>query len=1089
MAGLWLAAALLLAGLIGPARAEKPVAGSIMGKDDRRFGRMILTFPEPVSATVRVLGGVMVVLFDRPIAVPVDKIATQLPGYISAARADPDGRSLRFALNQPVRADLKDASEQLYVDLMPVGWRGPPPPLPSDVVASLARRARETREAIRAAEARKAEPVPWPLKLHVAESEGRMQLVLALPPGGRMRLDSEGARAEMILDGPVLLEADAIRSALAGRVADLEIAPGKTGGRIRFSAPDALAITSHDEDGLAIVDIARPLQGLPEKAGELIIPQGAAQAAPEQGPPQAAPAAGEKAALPQAPVAVSAVLKRQGEGLTVTLSPRVPLAAFERGGMVWLVLASASALTITAEGAAPNTLAAGLQHESHEDWQLLRLLPARAGAVALTGEVEAWRLEIGGGSAAAGEPLRPRRGSDGEGHATLLADGPFAPPIALADPGSGAPLVVVPMGGSVRPLPRRQRYVGFDLAASLHGLVVAPEAEDIAVTVRGEQAILARAGGLALSEPARKEAAAASEPEPMLAAGQWNDDRRGAIRETERALTLASATAPRYARTGARLRLAEFYLANGYGNEAAGVLATLAREDAGAGQGRQVQLLQVLAKLQRGDREAAARQLAQKELASEPEAHLWRAYLDTLNGRPAAALPVFRAQARLMDRLPDVLQAMLRPQAIDAALAGGDLYLAGQHLGDFERLDETLRDPLLVTLLAGRIAEADGRPREAEAAFQQAAGAKNRGTEAEARLARVLFGLAQGSIERKAAKAELETIAVIWRRGDVELKARARLAEMYTEDMEWREAFLQSRRASEILPGHPLTRAIHDSAARTFLALFLEGKDTRLSKVQALAILDEFRGLIPPGAQGDDVVSRLAERLYALDLIDQAADLIDYQVKNRLKGQARIKAATRLAMMQMANGRPQEALKALRLSRSAHLPEDLRRARALIEARALAEDGRGDLALDLLANEAGSDVERLRGDVYWKARRWAEAAAAYERALGERWTEASVLDEGERADLIRAAVAGALAGDTLGLDRLRGRYLTRIDDAADAETFKLVTLDHLSRPEAFRQVARSVAASETFDAFLAAYRKRYPEMAGQPKAKPGEAGG
>ena len=50
--------------------------------------------------------------------------------YIGAARRDPDGRALRFALARKVKFNSMVAGERLFVDLLPEAWTGEPPGLP-----------------------------------------------------------------------------------------------------------------------------------------------------------------------------------------------------------------------------------------------------------------------------------------------------------------------------------------------------------------------------------------------------------------------------------------------------------------------------------------------------------------------------------------------------------------------------------------------------------------------------------------------------------------------------------------------------------------------------------------------------------------------------------------------------------------------------------------------------------------------------------------------------------------------------------------------------------------------------------------------
>src|SRR5262249_53039419 len=156
---------------------------------------------------------------------------------------------------------------------------------------------------------------------------------------------------------------------------------------------------------------------------------------------------------------------------------------------------------------------------------------------------------------------------------------------------------------------------------------------------------------------------------------------------------------------------------------------------------------------------------------------------------------------------------------------------------------------------------------------------------------------------------------------------------------------------------------------------------------------------------------RLAERLVGVDLLDQAAELLDHQVEFRLSGAAKAQVAAKLAMIHLMNRKPTEALRVLAGSRSRELSQELREQRLLLEASAMSETGRHDAALDMIANLGSDEAARLRADVLWNAKRWREAGEAIERILGDRWKTDAALDEVARADALRAGIAYALGDE------------------------------------------------------------------------------
>jgi len=79
-------------------------------------------------------GNVLIISFKQPLDVSVGRLAARAPGYIGAARRDPDGKGVRLALAQSVTVHAMAAGEKYFVDLLPATWSGVPPGLPQDVV-------------------------------------------------------------------------------------------------------------------------------------------------------------------------------------------------------------------------------------------------------------------------------------------------------------------------------------------------------------------------------------------------------------------------------------------------------------------------------------------------------------------------------------------------------------------------------------------------------------------------------------------------------------------------------------------------------------------------------------------------------------------------------------------------------------------------------------------------------------------------------------------------------------------------------------------------------------------------------------------
>ena len=247
-----------------------------------------------------------------------------------------------------------------------------------------------------------------------------------------------------------------------------------------------------------------------------------------------------------------------------------------------------------------------------------------------------------------------------------------------------------------------------------------------------------------------------------------------------------------------------------------------------------------------------------------------------------------------------------------------------------------------------------------------------------------------------------------------------------------------------------------------------------MEPIEALTLYYDYREFTPPGARGDEMVRNLARRLVKVDLLSQAAELLDYQISNRLEGAAKAQIAADLAVIDIADRNPQRALEALNASRMAGLPPSLERQRRILEARALIDSGREDLALDLLAAMDGRDADLLRIDAHWRSKRYRDASELIER-LYSNVGDTMPLTPTARSNIVRAAVGFVLADDRIGVSRLRSKFGTAMSDSPEWPLFNFITGEIEVTSNEFRKVAKQVADIDSLDAFLSSYRDLYEQ--------------
>jgi tetratricopeptide (TPR) repeat protein len=525
-------------------------------------------------------------------------------------------------------------------------------------------------------------------------------------------------------------------------------------------------------------------------------------------------------------------------------------------------------------------------------------------------------------------------------------------------------------------------------------------------------------------------------------------------------------------RDAARLNLADYYLANGFAYEAIGVLRVLNSDLKSKDLTRKVRMSMAIADTLADRPKEALAILNSASLADDVDALVWRSIARTDNYDFAGArVDAIEAQS-VIASYPEWVRNRFHFAAVRAAVEAGDVQMADRLLSGMNFASLDLEQSSLYHLLSGRIDEAAGRSDEAIDTYGQVIAADIRPTRAEA-IYRTLGLLdAAGNLNLEKATDTLAAEALLWRGNPLEADMQQMLAKFYFRQGAYRLGFETVKQAVSNYPESPPVNALRDEAQKVFGDLYLNGLADSLGPVDALGLYYDFRQLTPPGTKGDEMIRNLARRLVKVDLLAQAAQLLDYQLQNRLRGVSRTQVAADLAVIYLADHKPQEALRVLNETRLPDIPASLARQRRVLEARALIGGGRDQLALDMLNGMEGRDTDLLRIDAHWKARRYSNAGEMIEAMVATQNPDGA-LGQLSRMSVIKAAVGFVLSGDNFGLSRLRTKFSDRMVTSPEWPMFDFVTGAISTTSLEFKKVAREVAGLDSLNAFLDAYRQIY----------------
>lgn len=729
-----------------------------------------------------------------------------------------------------------------------------------------------------------------------------------------------------------------------------------------------------------------------------------------------------KPAQPPAPVEIAALAAPAQNGATLdfTFPKATGLAVFKRGDALWLAFDRPGPVDLPAlVKAAP--ILTGLARVETPYATVLRLPSldklGDGGDVGakITGDGRHWQISLG-----SGRDLRPAKGIDqrreslANGGASLLLQATRpGPVINLRDPEAGDMISVVPLLAAGAGIADGAAWPDFRVLPSFQGVVVVPISDrtrvealpnGVVVTTDGvpgggaspvvpkpisetepppaepgapatQQAATAPTPGAPASEAAHTGAPAMeSTVVGIFDQPAWRRGGEANFGSDEVALREAVDEASNSDKPLARLALAQFHFAHGRYPE---TLDDLAMLDKRAEDGDKDVLTLRGAALALADRPAEALvDLERPELRDVPEAGLFRGYVAALERDWPTAAKVFGGAIPSLDDYPKPARMLIRRAAAEALIREGNAIGAQAFLDTIKVDMPNAEERTYSDYLTGLQLVQGGKKDEAIKAWAALADSPVDEVHARSQFDMTELQLAEKKIDTKQAAKQLEALRFVWRGTDFEFDLLQRLGQLYVDSDQPRKGLVTLRQAATNFPRNPKAQLATEAMAKAFHDLYLGDKADRLAPLTAVALYDEFRELTPSGPDGDRMVTALADRLVKVDLLDGAARLLQNQVAKRLSGLDKAKAGTRLAAIELLDGKPDDALDAIKASEVPDIPPELVAQRRRLQGRALFETGDTLKGMALIRDDNSLDGLRLKADLSWRMREWPAAATA-----------------------------------------------------------------------------------------------------------------
>ncbi|MCF3630678.1 tetratricopeptide repeat protein [Thalassospiraceae bacterium LMO-SO8] len=1037
------------------AEAQAPVQVNVRAGAHATFTRVVFDWPVKVPYKITKDGGLVTVIFEAAARIDDADLNRNPPLFVGGIRSATEGGRTVSVIAVPPRSTVRDfyAGNKIALDVRePAPWQDPAA-LPAQVSVP---GGGKTPAAAQAAEAKPAAPatetVP-PVAAAPAKPAVAAQ-ALPQPPIQKPPASTAATKTAPAAAGTATRTAQQLPQRSAQKAAPA--------GQPLLLTPPAQATAT-----AAAAPAQPPRTATAQASGQAA--GGAAAQAPAPGP---------------APSAQLSVAK--GDEGTVTLrfdwAEPVAAAAFRRNGFLWLVFDKRTNVNVPALQEAGGAVISTLQQVYIPQATVLRMTTPKDINPSMRRAGLAWLIDFRAQEATPKIPLEVQAQPDSPIGARIFM--PLPEPgkvIPLTDPIVADNMLVVPGIPLGHGVAGTYAYPQFEILPSIQGVVVTPRIDDVRVrSLRQGVEIASAAPTFPLKfSPVSQEMAASARMSAMrplvriLDLEKWDTPNDAAILQTRAILEQALAVAPKAGQREARMNLARFYFANAYGAEALGVLAHALEVQPSLAQDREWLLLHGGAQFLLGRLPEAEKDLYNAALNGSDEGEFWRAIIQAARGDLNGASIELRRSGSIARPYPRALRFRLSTIVAEAVVEIGDVRTAETLISTLLADSPSPSQEAQIKFVQGRLAELEGDFDGAVSLWEDVMDSPDRLARFRAARSRVELLLRLDRMTKREATEELEKQRFAWRGDNREFDLLRRLGALYLEQDKYREALQTLRQAATHFRDHPDAKAVTKEMSDTFNALYLEDKADTLKPVTAIAIYEEFKELTPAGSRGDTMIQKLADRLVGVDLLDQAAALLEGQIKFRLQGADRARVGARLGLIHLLARKYVDAERVIRATTADGLNADLAQQRNHLLVQALMGQKRYADGLALLEPDESMDGNLLRSEIYWTMGNWNDAAQVLQRvvtASGARRGEK--LNRKQARYMLNLATAMTLSGNERGLARIRDSFGAAMAKTEMAKAFDLIAARPALGLIAPESVKERVAVAQNFKSFLTAYRER-----------------
>lgn len=521
-------------------------------------------------------------------------------------------------------------------------------------------------------------------------------------------------------------------------------------------------------------------------------------------------------------------------------------------------------------------------------------------------------------------------------------------------------------------------------------------------------------------------------------------------------------------KTKTKMLLIDYYLSKGLGSDALQLLREQEEEKNSIMFDEKFHMAKGIAYYLLKRYNEALEEFSYGDLASLPEANFWRTLISTSIAPNAEDNIILNGYSTLIKEYPNEIRRRIALSAIESAFLAQDDISVQNYIDILMSSTNVTNKEALISYCTARKLNILGYPLNAIREYRNTAKTNTAKYAAYARYNILELEKRTNNLKNKDAISEYEQLRYAWHEKNFKEKVLDALAEAYIKDRDFGHA-LSTLQSLKNLVDKDQQDNVTARMVKIFENIFVNNQDSDTPNLKSLALYNDYSWLAPLSKYYNTIIPKLADRLVAADLLDQAYKMLAEQyASGKLTPQEKAVIGTRMALINLFNEAPGEALNILDQTEHNSLTPTVIAHRRLIRAKALSAIGEPEAALELLRGDYSKNGLMMKSEIYWENEQWAEAADTI-KYLIEKPQAGQKLSAEQMQLILDWATALKKAGRETVIVRLKNTFEPFFKDTPFSSMFKVLTDNFESNKIDIKEIDKAINNIAAFSSFAKIY--------------------